>query len=87
MSYLHLDVPIDIIRFSYEISDAVPNPAIRVILPHSRVPFVIGLIIFDEGSSNFEVPNHNILRLMPALTSHSTQHPITKHPQYTVVLK
>jgi hypothetical protein len=42
-------VPIDIIRFSYEILDAVPNPAVRIIFPHSRVPFVIGLIIFDEG--------------------------------------
>ena len=44
-----LDVPSNIIRISYEISDALPNPAVRVIIPHSRAPFVIGLIIFDEG--------------------------------------
>jgi hypothetical protein len=42
-----LDVPSDIIRFSYEISDAFPNPAVRVIPPHRRAAFVIGLIIFD----------------------------------------
>jgi len=42
-------VPSDIIRFSYEISCAAPNPAACVIIPHSRAHFVIGLIIYDEG--------------------------------------
>ena len=59
-------MPSDIIRFSSEISVAVPNPAVRVILLPSLAPSVIGLITFVEGSSNFEVPNHKILRLMPA---------------------
>jgi len=42
-----LDVPSNIIRISYEISDALPIPAVRVIIPHSRAHFVIGLIIFE----------------------------------------
>jgi len=42
-----LDVPSNIIRISYEISDAFSNPAVRVIIPHSRAPFVIGIIMFD----------------------------------------